>query len=326
VTAARERRRTAGLVAFTVLCLLGSWSVAATLRVFDVNLAQRRLGTQLFALSMHYLATMGWQPVVATWFVQRYVDREASDLAVRSCPSRFSVIGATTAFAFTAIAAALAFAAAKVGVVAPSTVNGLAEPARAESVRSWFDVVAIVVGSLVGLLFVWMQAAAEEIGWRGYLLPTAMRRFGRWRGLVFQGAVWGLWYAPVLFFSTYGRLAGADSILRCITFSISCVLLGVLLGWLRLASGSVVPVVTANVTLTLIAGVPYVLHGIDAGLRSAIFQPVGWLVLMGAVIALSLSRFRSAVRVPADPSAEQPAIALRQLFIVFVNRRDRTLN
>ncbi len=85
------------------------------------------------------------------------------------------------------------------------------------------------------------QAFTEEIGWRGYFLPRAMERFGRWGGLVIHGAVWGLWYAPVLFFSSHGQLAWFDSIARSLGFVLSCVLLGTLLGWLRLASRSVLP-------------------------------------------------------------------------------------
>jgi hypothetical protein len=40
---------------------------------------------------------------------------------------------------------------------------------------------------------------------------------------------------------------------------------------------------------------PYVVHGVGARRRSAAFGQPGWLVLLAAIGALSLSRWRSAV-------------------------------
>jgi hypothetical protein len=75
-------------------------------------------------------------------------------------------------------------------------------------------------------------------------------------------------------------------------------LLGALLAWLRLAARSLVPVVVANATLTLAAGLPYVLHGLDGGLRSAAYGPVGWLLMAALFATLIASRWRLVVRVP----------------------------
>lgn len=139
------------------------------------------------------------------------------------------------------------------------------------------------------------------------LLPArAMERFGRWRGLVLHGVVWGLWYAPAIFFASYGPLSSLDALARAFAFAATCVLLGVLLGWLRLASRSIAPAVTANTTLTLAAGLPYVLHGVDAGQRSAVFLPAGWLVLVPLVLALFTSRLAGAVRTPARLGSAAP--------------------
>src|SRR5262249_51642627 len=140
---------------------------------------------------------------------------------------------------------------------------------------------------------------AEEVGWRGYFLPRAMERFGKWRGLFLHGAVWGMWYAPAVFFACIGTLDLAASTGRCLSFVATCVLLGTLFGWLRLASRSVMPVVAANTTLTLAAGLPYVVHDVDAGVRAAAFGPAGWIVLGIAIGGLLLSRWRSDVQIPA---------------------------
>jgi membrane protease YdiL (CAAX protease family) len=211
------------------------------------------------------------------------------------------------AFAFAGAASALAWIAAGVGLSEARSLGGEAEPPPVLQ-AAWFDGVASPSLALAGtLVLVWVQAFGEEVGWRGYFLRRAMDRFGRWRGLVLQGVAWGTWYAPVLFFSTFGSSLTLASASRSLGFMLTCIPLGTLFGWLRLASKSVVPVITANTTLTLIAGLPYVLHGLDAGLRSAIFGPPGWPVLAGGVGALLGSRWRFAVSVP-----ERDARAVRR--------------
>jgi membrane protease YdiL (CAAX protease family) len=323
---ASDQRRTAGLIVFIAICVLGSWSGAATSRALNADPTQHRLGSQLFTLSLHYLVTMGWQPVVAAWLVRRFVDREPLDLAIRPPAPRFNIVAIGAAIVFAGAAGALAFSCERVGLLAATSINGAAEQRMDEGVRSAADGLLLTLGVLAALVLVWLQAVAEEVGWRGYVLPTAMRRFVAARGLVLHAVMWGVWYAPVVFFSAFGRMDGTASLVRCASFALTCVLLGILLGWLRLASDSVAPAVTANLTLTLLSGLPYVVHGIDAGLRSAIYRPIGWLVLATTLGALLLSRWRSVVRLPAEPTNDAPPITPGVAFFLLGSRRDRTLH
>lgn len=292
----QRARATAGLVLFVSLCFLGSWFVAATLRVFGLSVAPEAIGTRLFTTSLLYLATMGWQPIVATWVVRRWVDPpDALDLGLRPGARVYSLVGGVGAIALALGATLLATLAALWG--GPSASATGAELVMGPS-RPPFGILSLSAAFIASLVLVWLQAVAEEIGWRGYLLPRAMERLGRWRGLVLHGAVWGLWYAPVLFFARYGQQAPLTAFSQSLGFVLTCVLLGTLFGWLRLAAKSIVPVVIANATLTLAAGLPYVVHDVDAGLRSAAFGPAGWLLLLMALGALFRSRWRALVQVP----------------------------
>jgi hypothetical protein len=59
---------------------------------------------------------------------------------------------------------------------------------------------------------------------------------------------------------------------------------GALLGWLRLASGSVVPPTVARAALNAVAGLPLLLlRGVDPAVAGGLYSPVGWLVLLAAV-------------------------------------------
>lgn len=326
---ARNQAATAGLVLFVALSFLGSWLVAASLRVLDLNVQPAPLGTRLFATSLLYAVTMGWQPLVATWVVRRWVEPpDRLDLGLQSCRGVFSLVGCVAALGFAAAATALAWAAGATGATAapgPSPLHGNAEQALGATPPSLGGLLSLTLAFVGTLVLVWAQAFTEEVAWRGYFLPRAMERFGRWGGLLLHGAVWGLWYAPVLFFSSHGQLAPLGSVVRSLGFVVSCILLGTLLGWLRLASRSVVPVVLANSTLTLAAGLPYVVLGVDAGLRSAIFGPAGWLLLATTIAILIASRWRAVVQVPLLPepveiSAGSPRSSRLRIAIVVEGR------
>lgn len=286
----QRARANAGLIAFLLLSFSLTWAVAASLRALGLTgVPVESLGTRLFTTSLLYVFTMGWQPFVATLLVRRWIDPpDELDLGLRPTRSVFSLVGGLSAIAFVALAALVAFLVGVRGAARPETevldVNGLN---ALKLLLAFFGTIALV----------WVQAFAEELGWRGYFLPRAMERFGHWPGLLLHGAVWGLWYAPVLLFATEGPLE-FGSVLRPLAFVITCALLGTLYGWLRLASGSLAPVVVTNTTLTLATGLPYVIHGVDPGLRSAAFGASGWLVLVVTISGLALTRWRSVVRLP----------------------------
>lgn len=285
-------------MAFVTLCFLGSWFPASVLRLFGVLPATGALGTRLFAATLLYAATMGWQPLVATLFVRRWVEAPGqADLGLRPAAPRFSFAGGLGALALAGVASLLTLA---VTLAVGDEPRPPVEAAR--GVPSPGDAVVLLLALLGTLALVWVQAFSEEVGWRGYFLPRAMEALGRWRGLIVHGLVWGLWYAPVLFFALYGSGHLPDNLGRSVGFVVSCTLLGMLLGWLRLASGSLVPVVVANSTLTLAAGWPFVVEGVDPGVRSAVFGPAGWLVASGVLLALWFTKWRETVRLPTPAS------------------------
>ncbi|MEV4087546.1 CPBP family intramembrane glutamic endopeptidase, partial [Nonomuraea fuscirosea] len=108
-------------------------------------------------------------------------------------------------------------------------------------------------------------------------------------GLLMSGAVWGLWHAPLTLLGyNYPRL-GSWAALAFIGF---CMLAGVLLGWLRLRTGSVWPAVVAHASLNAVAGVALLLGDAAAPpneLLAGITGVMGWVVL--ALLCVVLLRF-----------------------------------
>lgn len=46
-------------------------------------------------------------------------------------------------------------------------------------------------------------AFGEEVGWRGYMYPILKERFGKTKGRIVGGIIWGIWHWPVMILAGY---------------------------------------------------------------------------------------------------------------------------
>jgi membrane protease YdiL (CAAX protease family) len=146
--------------------------------------------------------------------------------------------------------------------------------------------VQVLAGLTVAVLVNSLFAFGEEFGWRGYLLPRLMDLLGPWRGLLLHGAIWGFWHAPLIYLISYNY--PGHPLLGVPLFAVFGLLAGVLLGWLQLASRSVVAPTVAHASLNAVAGTPLlVLRGVDAAVAGVLWSPLGWLALLMAIGVLA---------------------------------------
>lgn len=140
---------------------------------------------------------------------------------------------------------------------------------------------ALTVVPALSLLTV--PALCEELGWRGFLL-AALRPLGTWPALIASGLAWAGWSAPLL---ALVHREGLANLLGILLVAATTVLVGVLLGWLRMRSGSVWPATIAHaaleatVILLLVAFLP-------GGTRDAVASLLGWTgwLLVGSLAAV----------------------------------------
>ncbi|MEV4176059.1 alpha/beta fold hydrolase [Nonomuraea sp. NPDC049709] len=138
----------------------------------------------------------------------------------------------------------------------------------------------------LGLFVVLLPLAfCEEWAWRGFLLPR-LRPLGLWPALLSSGLIWGLWHLP--------GYIGTSAMPGLIPFLVTTMFFGVLLGWLRLASGLIWPGVIAHAANnTLIIGFVNVVFAADDPRASSNPWTVGlsgwpgWLIMLATVACLA---------------------------------------
>jgi len=151
--------------------------------------------------------------------------------------------------------------------------------------------------SAAWLIILVLAALLEEIGWRGYLQPILVRQFGVRRGIFLVGLVWsGYHFAADL---NGKSLLGAAfaSVAERLAF---CLALATALGWLRLQSGSILPVALLHASNNILNWSIFAQRAALTALR------VEWITLgTYAVIGYLLFKYRP-VRKPEAPLVLNP--------------------
>ncbi len=100
---------------------------------------------------------------------------------------------------------------------------------------------ALFTGVIVNMTY----AFGEEFGWRGFLLPNLLH-LGKLKACLISGVIWGVWHTPLILM---GHLYEGHSVLGILMITVMCVFLGIIFGWLTIASGSLIPAIVAHAAL-----------------------------------------------------------------------------
>jgi len=161
---------------------------------------------------------------------------------------------------------------------------------------------------LIGLVVTGVFCLAEEIGWRGYLLPL-LQRDGRPAAALRTGFLHGLWHLPIVFVVFGAYLTDGNRWLTVPVFLAVLTTAGALYGWMRDVTGSIWPAVVThavfNLTLNVVTDTrpstdvdTLVLIGRETGIAT-----LGALIV--AAVFLTTTR-----RAPAPQVAEPAPVAL----------------
>lgn len=170
--------------------------------------------------------------------------------------------------------------------------------------------VYVILGSLTQAVVInFIPCLGEEFGWRGYLLMRLLP-LGTGLALVLTGVIWGVWHAPIIL---QGHNYPDHPLLGVPLMIGFCVVLGIILGWLRLASGSVFPAAVGHASVNGPGSTPLAFlrgrNDITTGLSGLLGQAVMlvFVLVLWRVGALRISHLRP--RGEEDASATMPQSA-----------------
>lgn len=97
------------------------------------------------------------------------------------------------------------------------------------------SLILLPVGTAVSML----TAIGEEIGWRGFEVPSLIENWGLKKTLIFSSGLWCLWHFPILLGTSY--MEGTPVAYKLIAFTITIFPIGIICGLLTYISKSIWP-------------------------------------------------------------------------------------
>ncbi|MDE6780362.1 MAG: CPBP family intramembrane metalloprotease, partial [Ruminococcus sp.] len=180
-------------------------------------------------LSGQKLKGMGWKPrlkgkiktLLAAWFLPAVLTAVGAVLYFLVFPSHFDLSGEYLA------------ANAGAEVLEQLEAQGLTYP---------MYILINIIGVITYIPLLNMLAAVgEEAGWRGFLYPQLKARFGRKKGLLIGGVIWGAWHFPMMWLIGYEY--GMDYVgfpfVGMLLFCIFATACGILCDWVYEKTGCI---------------------------------------------------------------------------------------
>ncbi len=97
------------------------------------------------------------------------------------------------------------------------------------TIISPFIAILITVILSIFLITIHLLELGEELGWRGYLLPLQVKKYGTKKAILLNGLLWGIAHTPLIYFgfnySLNNYLAPYSNIVMMIIF---CIIIGMM--------------------------------------------------------------------------------------------------
>lgn len=236
----------AGLVVYLVVVFALAWAIELG-PVRSAGYGPGRFPAMLWLVVVMFL------PSIAAVIARRVERCGFGDAGLRWGRGRYHLAAWLLPFGVAAVAVGLTIAFG-VGRFDPTGSTMLAklpaeQRAAAEEFTNrwgvWLPVLAIVSGLTQGIIVTSFATFGEEFGWRGYLQPRLMH-LGPVRSTVLVGVIWGIWHAPII---VQGHNYPGHPVAGVFLMIAFCVVWSVILGWLFLASRSVLAPTIAHASI-----------------------------------------------------------------------------
>ncbi len=200
------------------------------------------------------LRDMGWKPkirkniksILIAWFTPAILTVFGAALYFLLFPGHFDLTG--KAMAATGVPEAL-------------------EQMEAQGISYSTYILISAIEALVVPIINMIPALGEEIGWRGFLYPQLKARFGRQKGWILGGAIWGAWHWPLIYLIGYEYGTGyvGFPVSGMLLFCVVTVGWGILHAWLYERSGTIWVPALFHGAINAAGGIPLVICLPDIG-------------------------------------------------------------
>ena len=117
-------------------------------------------------------------------------------------------------------------------------------------------VMQLVMGVILAPFVNLINCFGEEWGWRGFLLPRMLKQFKVVPALLLSGLIWGLWHAPLTVMGhNYGVGYPGYPFMGIFAMCLFCIVMGIILSYVTIKTGSCIPAVIGHGTLNGFAAV-----------------------------------------------------------------------
>ena len=123
----------------------------------------------------------------------------------------------------------------------------------------------------------------EEYGWRFFLQPRLQKKFGKIKGVILLGVIWGIWHLPIILF----YCSTPENFFYAVTHQITgCIFLSIVFAYFYEKSGSLWCVVSFHSINNAIAGIVAVKQGGIQDLYSGDWMDLGVSFIVFTFIAI----------------------------------------
>lgn len=226
----------------------------------DIQIGQMIIAVMMFVPTLGVLISgaglrdMGWKPkirkniksILIAWFTPAILTVFGAALYFLLFPGHFDLTG--KAMAATGVPEAL-------------------EQMEAQGISYSTYILISAIEALVVPIINMIPALGEEIGWRGFLYPQLKARFGRQKGWILGGAIWGAWHWPLIYLIGYEYGTGyvGFPVSGMLLFCVVTVGWGILHAWLYERSGTIWVPALFHGAINAFAGIPLAVCLTDIG-------------------------------------------------------------
>ena len=175
-----------------------------------------------------------WSPGLAALATKLVLDRNVKGMGWGWGAHRYQAL----AYLFSPLIAGAVYGAVWMSDLAPLTTSGYgALIAKEFGIGDPLSLpAAIALLGSAGFLVNCLTVLGEEIGWRGFLFPLLLQRFGFAKASLITGAIWAVWHYPGIIWGGYN--ADGPLFLALVNFTVMLIGVSVIAGWLVLKTGS----------------------------------------------------------------------------------------